>query len=108
MQYVLLLLTACAALCASPAWADSHKYEYDRYSRMSNAKFYGIVDALPQNGMTGTWLVNGRQVTVTRGTEIEQKRARLAPGVYVKVEGYYSDNTFVAEEIEVKRGKRRS
>lgn len=105
MKYAVLLLTACSALYTSTALADSDEYEYNQYS---NAKFYGIVDALPQNGITGTWLVNGRQVTVTRGTEIEQKRARLAPGVYVKVEGHYSDNNFVAEEIEVKRGKRRS
>lgn len=107
-KYALVLLTACMALYASTVWADSDEHEYNRYSRMSNAKFYGVIDALPKNGMTGTWLINGRQVTVTRGTEIEQKRARLAPGVYVKVEGHYTENTFIAEEIEVKRGKRRS
>ena len=108
-KYVIVLLTACLALYASTVWADSDKHERNhRYSRMSSAKFYGIIDTLPQNGITGTWLINGRQVTVTPGTEIEEKRGRLAPGVYVKVEGYYTDNAFVAEEIEVKRSKRRS
>jgi hypothetical protein len=104
LKRTLLLLPLCAVLLAGTgqAHADEHR------GRLSSAKFYGIVDALPQNTILGTWLINGRQVAVTRGTEIEQKRARLAPGVYVKVEGYHSGSVFVAEEIEVKRGRRRS
>jgi len=109
MKNALLLLTVCTALLAgTTVRADSDEHEHEGYSRLSNAKFYGIVDALPQDSIFGTWLVNGREVSVTRGTEIEEKRARLAPGVYVKVEGHHSGNIFVAEEIEVKRGRRRS
>lgn len=106
MKYALFLLPFCAAILA---WTgQAHADEHREHGRLSSAKFYGIVDALPQNTILGTWLINGRQVSVTRGTEIEQKRARLAPGVYVKVEGYHSGSIFIAEEIEVKRGRRRS
>jgi len=108
MKHALLLLTVCTALFAGTAWADSDEYEHRGYASTSKAKFYGIIDALPENSIFGTWLVNGRQVAVTHGTEIEEKRARLAPGAYVKVEGHHSGNIFVAEEIEVKRGRRRS
>ncbi len=102
MKYALFALPLCAALIAAGlAQADDD-------SRLRSVKFYGIVDMLPQNSIFGTWLVNGRQVAVTRNTEIEQGRARLAPGVYVQVEGHYSGSMFVAEEIEVKRSNRRS
>jgi hypothetical protein len=106
LKRTLLLLPLCAMLIAGTARADSD--EHREYAGLSSAKFYGIIDALPQNSILGTWLINGRQVAVTRGTEIEQKRGRIAPGVYVKVEGHHSGSMFVAEEIEVKRGKRRS
>jgi len=105
MKQALFLLPLCLALLTgTAARADSDEY---KYGRLNSAKFYGIVDALPQGGIIGTWLINGRQVEVSRGTEIEQKRGRIAPGVYVKVEGHHSGSMFVAEEIEVKR-KRRS
>lgn len=104
MKHVLLLLPLCAMLLVGTARADS-----DEHRGYASAKFYGIIDALPENNsIFGTWLINGRQVAVSRGTEIEQKRGRIAPGVYVKVEGYHSGSVFVAEEIEVKREKRRS
>lgn len=106
MKQALFLLPLCLVLLTgTAARADSDEYEY---GRRNSAKFYGIVDTLPQNSMFGTWLINGRQVAVTRDTEIEQKRGRIAPGVYVKVEGHHSGSVFVAEEIEVKREKRRS
>ena len=107
MKQALFLLPLCLVLLTGiAARADSD--EHGEYASLSSAKFYGIIDELPRDSIIGTWLINGRQVAVTRGTEIEQKRARLAPGVYVKVEGYYSGSMFVAEEIEVKREKRRS
>lgn len=106
MKHALLLLPLCAMLIVGTARADSD--EHRKYASLSSAKFYGVIDALPQNSMIGTWLINGRQVAVTHGTEIEEKRGRIAPGVYVKVEGHHSGSVFVAEEIEVKREKRRS
>lgn len=101
MKYALFLLLFCAAMFAGTVRADEHPH-------LSHAKFYGIVDELPQNTIIGTWLINGRRVVVNRSTEIEQKRARLAPGVYVEVEGHHSGSMFIAEEIEVKRDRRRS
>jgi hypothetical protein len=107
MKNAVLLLTALAALSVSfwPALASQDGYE-DEEREYRSAKFYGVVDALPQNGASGTWLVNGREVLVTHATEIKQKRGNVAVGVYVEVEGHHSGSSFAADEIEVK-GRRR-
>lgn len=102
MRHVFFLLTMLAVSSSWTALASEHEYEEREYGEHRSAKFYGIVDALPQNGMNGTWLVNGRQVVVNQGTEIKEKRGRVAVGSYVKVEGYPSGSNFTADEIEVK------
>ncbi len=80
--------------------------EYRSDSRRSGSKFYGVVEGLPEAGLDGTWLVNGREVLVTPRTQIKQKYNRVAIGSYVEVEGNYSDNTFTAYEIEMKNRRR--
>lgn len=68
------------------------------------SKFYGIVDDLPQDRI-GVWVVNGRQIVVTRDTRIKEKHGRPEPGAYVEVEGSNTGTTFTASEIAVKRAK---
>lgn len=106
MKSSFLIVAAVVALFTGTALADEHEYEHEESREHSSAKFYGVVDALPQNGITGQWLVNGRQVMVVPGTEIKEKRGRVAVGAYVKVEGYPAGASFTADEIEVKGNRR--
>jgi hypothetical protein len=74
--------------------------------RRSSTKFYGTVEALPQTGMNGVWKIDGREVVVTRNTRIKEEYGKLKIGSSVEVEGRLIDNTFTADEIEVKSGRR--
>jgi hypothetical protein len=100
-----LFFAAAAAAILSAGIAAASEHEDERYE-YGSAEFYGVIDALPQNGIDGIWQVNGRQVVVSRRTEIKEKRGRVAVGAYIKVEGYPSGSTFAAEEIEVKGHRR--
>jgi hypothetical protein len=102
MRRIVFLLAAAAILSAGTASASRDNDEYEDREHSRSAKFYGVVDALPQTGLDGIWQVNGRQVMVTRATEIKEKRGKVAVGSYVKVEGYPSGSSFTADEIEVK------
>ncbi len=74
--------------------------------RRSSTKFYGTVQTLPQAGLNGVWKIDGREVVVTRNTKIKEEYGKLRIGSPVEVEGRHIDNTFTADEIEVKRGRR--
>jgi hypothetical protein len=108
MKSSFLIVAITAILFAGTALADEHEYEYEHKERRENssAKFYGVIDALPQHGITGNWLVNGRQVVVNQNTAVKEKRGKVAVGAYVKVEGYPSGASFTADEIEVKGSRR--
>jgi len=109
MKQAVFLLAALLALSAGTAQASRHEHDDDddgRQRRMSSAKFYGTVDALPPAVHNGVWWVNGREVLVSPQTEIKEKRGRVTIGSYVKVEGYFSGSGLSADEIEVKRGSR--
>lgn len=67
-------------------------------------KFYGTVESLPA-GWIGTWVVSGRAVQVTPGTQIKQKYGAPAVGAYVEVRGWLQpDNSVSATKVEVKSG----
>lgn len=66
------------------------------------SKFYGTVEKMPE-GIDGIWIVNGKEVLVTKDTAIEEKHGKAAVGAYVEIEGNLSGKTFSAYEIEVKR-----
>ncbi|CAK8712734.1 MAG: hypothetical protein CDV28_14111 [Candidatus Electronema aureum] len=110
MKRAFFLLAAAITLSAGAAEASRHEYGYGYgygrgYGYESRAKFYGTVDAMPQTGFNGVWMVNGRQVMITPSTRIKEKYARLALGSYVEVEGYHSNGGFTAYEVEVKGGR---
>lgn len=69
------------------------------------SKIYGTVEKLPETGLSGIWIVDGREFAVSEQTRLEQKHGLLEPGAYVEIEGIKSENTFTAEKIEVKRAK---
>jgi hypothetical protein len=62
----------------------------------------GTVEAMPQDGVEGTWWVNGRELLVTRDTRIKKKYGTAAVGAYFEVEGNFSGASFIVYEIEVK------
>lgn len=90
-----------SGLAVHPAMADDHG---QREPGRHESKFYGTVDNLPQDHI-GVWVVNGRQIMVTRDTRIKEKHGRPEPGAYVEVEGSNTGATFTASEISVKRSK---
>jgi hypothetical protein len=102
MRHAVLILTVLTALSVTAGISGADEDEYGESGEHSSAEFYGTIDALPQVGRDGIWMVNGRQVVVNRGTEIKEKRGRITVGSYVKVEGYPSGSSFTADEIEVK------
>lgn len=67
--------------------------------------FYGTVEKTPR-GNIGTWVVNKRDIAVTKETRIIEKHGKAAAGAYVEVEGMNTGKTFYAHRIEVKRSKR--
>jgi hypothetical protein len=69
------------------------------------SKIYGTVEKLPETGLSGIWIVNGREFVVTERTRLEQKHGLLEPGAYVEIKGIKSENAFTAEKVEVKRAK---
>lgn len=68
------------------------------------SKIYGIVEKMPQD-LVGIWVVNGREVVVTKDTRIKEKHGKAEAGAYVEVEGNTTGKTFTAYEVEVKRSK---
>ena len=68
-------------------------------------KIYGTIEKIPA-GNDGLWMVNGKEVLVTRDTVIREKHGKAVVGAYVEVEGIYSDNALSASKIEVKRPER--
>ena len=69
------------------------------------SKFYGTVEKAPR-GNVGTWVINKRDIAVTKETRIIEKHGKAAPGAYVEVEGSNTGKNFTAFKIEVKRSNR--
>lgn len=93
----LLLALAGGTVFAS----EDEEREYRRGARYES-KFYGTVEKIPE-GIDGVWIVNGKDVLVTKDTVIKEKHGKAAVGAYVEIEGDLSGKTFTAYEIEVKR-----
>lgn len=85
---------------------DSQGWKQYDLSRKQESKIYGTVEKIPSE-LIGTWIVDGREVLVTRETFIEKEHGRTpAVGSYVKVEGTSDGKAFVAGKIEEKSRKR--
>jgi hypothetical protein len=106
---VIVLVLGCLAW---PVFSSEDDLEYGR--RISGgehhpagyrSKIYGTVEKLPETGLSGIWIINGREFVVTERTRLEQKHGLLEPGAYVEIKGIKSENTFTADKVEVKRAK---
>jgi uncharacterized protein (TIGR03437 family) len=74
---------------------------------VSYTRFFGTVETLPNGGiLTGTWVVDGREVTVGARTRILRERGTPEVGAFVQVEGSQrTDGTVDAVTIQVERDK---
>jgi hypothetical protein len=81
--------------------SDSGSGKKSGHSERHENKFYGTVEKLPQD-IPGTWVVDGKEVLVTKDTIIEEDHGKPAAGAYVEIEGSYSGSTFIARKIEIK------
>ncbi|MBI5664210.1 MAG: hypothetical protein HZC49_03825 [Nitrospirae bacterium] len=63
-------------------------------------KLSGTVEKMPE-GIDGIWIVNGKQVLVTKDTVIKERHDRAVVGAHVKIDGDLSGRTIMAYEIEV-------
>lgn len=109
---VTLVLGLVLGCMACPVFSSEDDFEHGR--RIDDgvhgpagyrSKIYGTVEKLPETGLLGIWIVNGREFVVTERTRLEQKHGLLEPGAYVEIKGMKSENTFTAEKVEVKRAK---
>jgi hypothetical protein len=103
-QTLIGLLGLCLSLTAGSAMASDNGSEESPPERYES-KFYGIVEKLPQ-GMVGTWVINKREIAITKETRISERHGKAVPGAYVEVEGINTGKAFTAHNIEVKRSKR--
>jgi hypothetical protein len=71
-----------------------------------NAKFYGVIESMPESGWEGIWVVNGREILITGDTRIEEEHGKAEVGAYVEVEGNYVEKTFTVYKIEIRMDRR--
>ncbi|MFZ4983936.1 MAG: DUF5666 domain-containing protein [Blastocatellia bacterium] len=76
-------------------------------SAVSYTRFYGTIETLPGGStLVGTWVVSGRQVTVSSRTRIVREQGAPTVGAYVQVEGSQrTDGGVDATMIQVERDK---
>ncbi|MCI5135869.1 MAG: hypothetical protein D3920_12535 [Candidatus Electrothrix sp. AW2] len=100
-------LLAITAMLTCLFWVSAvQASSYERYERnREEVKVYGAIDSMPNAGLTGKWVVGGRQVEVTDRTRIKEKHGRADIGRYVEVEGFRDGNILVAYEVEVERNR---
>lgn len=97
-----LVLTTGMVLASEHERLEDRNYEHrERYE----SKIYGTVIKIPE-GSLGTWVVDGKEVLVTKDTFIKEEYGKAVVGAYVEVKGNYDGKTFKAYKIEVKRSKR--
>lgn len=97
-----LVLTTGTVLASEYERREGKGYEHsERYE----SKIYGTVSKIPEGGI-GTWVVNGKEVLVTKDTLIKEEHGKAVVGAFVEVKGSYDGKTFTAYKIEVKRAKK--
>jgi hypothetical protein len=75
--------------------------DYER-SESHEGKIYGTVERIPKD-VIGTWVVNGKEILVTKETFVKEEYGKSEIGAYVEIEGSYIGKTFTAHKIEIKR-----
>ncbi len=86
----------------TPEVKDDKHYQSNK---SYNIKFYGVVESMPERGYKGVWIVEGREVLITKDTFIDEKDGKAAVGTYIKVKGTRAGENITAYEIEVKEDR---
>jgi hypothetical protein len=98
------LMLGCS-LFAVPVHASGDE-RYERHDRSrEETKLYGVIEKMPENGLNGTWIINGNTVLVSNATRIKEKHGRAAVGRYVEAEGVRNGDSLTAYKIEVERSR---
>lgn len=66
-----------------------------------NGRFLGMINDLP-HARIGYWKIDGHSVLVDKMSRIVEAQGRAVAGALASVVGYYRNNTFYADLIEVK------
>jgi hypothetical protein len=108
------IATVLFILLAPPAVFSSADDCYEHGKRIGEAeqlptgyhsKIYGTVEMLPENGLSGIWIVNGRQIVVSKDTFLEEEHGTVKLGAFVEIKGVQSGDSLTASKVEVKRAK---
>ncbi|MBI4688065.1 MAG: hypothetical protein HY756_09870 [Nitrospirae bacterium] len=97
------------ALTSAAVFSSDHGRRVGDVEQQPSAyasKIYGTVEKLPEKGLSGTWIVNGKEIIVTKDTILKEEHGRVEVGAYVEVKGTHTEKTFTAYKIEVKRANR--
>jgi Spy/CpxP family protein refolding chaperone len=76
---LILSLTIAAVFMAPAAGAARGDDDHDRL------RFYGWVESMPE-GLHGTWIIGGQQVTTNPRTQLDQQEGPLRVGGCAKVD----------------------
>ncbi len=101
MGFALVLTTGTALGSEYEKRSGMEYWHHEHYE----SKIYGTVTKIPEGGI-GTWVVNGKEVLVTKDTLIKEEHGKAVVGAFVEVKGSYDGKTFTAYKIEVKRAKK--
>lgn len=107
MKKIVIVLISCfvfaGLLFETGIGSENYKSGKDdsEHHGENESKISGKVEKLPQD-LIGTWVVEGKEIVVTKDTVIKEDHGKPAVGVYVEVEGYYTEKTFTARKIEIK------
>ena len=71
------------------------------HERVFNSRLQGVIEAMPQAGYEGSWIIDGRKIKVDNKTLIDETGGKAAVGVFVRVKGIRSGETITAYEIEI-------
>lgn len=106
MKTLSVAITIVLALVLATGTVLASEYErHGRYHERYESKIYGTINKIPEGGV-GTWIVNDREVLVTKETFVKEEYGKATVGAYVEVTGSYDGKAFHAYKIEVKRARR--
>jgi len=80
----------------------SRDYSPDQ-ERVFNSRLQGVIDAMPQTGYEGIWVIDGRKIDVTNKTLIDETGGKAVIGAFAKIKGIRSGDTITAYEIEIEK-----
>lgn len=81
-QLTALAIIACLLPVMTPSLALAKRGGRDD----NRWEFYGIVQAKPENGYQGEWVIGGRSFISDHGTEIDESDGYLSVGSCAKVQ----------------------